>query len=191
MFAYCNNCPVSKSDPSGYDAATDDLNGNGIPDYLENRWVALTEAEIARQNGNEYIDPNKLPNPKSGYVPPKGNPNPRKVRNPNGRGYGWPAQDGGVWVPDNSMDGGPGWVVQYPNGRHEHHYPDGHVRKHNSSTSSIPSTSRAWYTTAWYGVVSFGAVLLIGVCIADDLVGFAPDDVYIEELWNYATMLWE
>jgi hypothetical protein len=49
MFAYCNNCPVIKSDPSGYDAATDDLNGNGIPDYLEARWEDLTEKVKAIQ----------------------------------------------------------------------------------------------------------------------------------------------
>lgn len=82
------------------------------------------------------VDPKTPPPPKTGYTPPKKGlnygKNKGKVRNPNGPGLGWPAKDGGVWVPDNGMDGGPGWTVQYPNGDHKHVYPDGHVREHFS-----------------------------------------------------------
>ena len=41
MFAYCLNNPVNASDPTGHSSSTD-VNGNGIPDYLEKRWETLT-----------------------------------------------------------------------------------------------------------------------------------------------------
>lgn len=44
MFAYCENNPVNKSDYLGHASSpTIDLNLNGIPDYLDERYVALTE----------------------------------------------------------------------------------------------------------------------------------------------------
>ena len=52
------------------------------------------------------------------------------MSSPHGPGKGWPAQDGGVWIPNNNMHGGAGWTVQYPDGHHEHVYPDGHRRVH-------------------------------------------------------------
>lgn len=42
MFVYCKNNPVNASDPTGFDSSTDE-DGNGIPDYLEERWRALTK----------------------------------------------------------------------------------------------------------------------------------------------------
>ena len=52
------------------------------------------------------------------YKPPKKGVRSVKdrVKNPNGPGKGWPAKDGGVWIPDNNMHGGSGWTVQYPGG---------------------------------------------------------------------------
>ena len=41
MFAYGNNNPVHNADPTGHDASTD-ADGNGIPDYLDQRWRDLT-----------------------------------------------------------------------------------------------------------------------------------------------------
>ncbi|OHT78227.1 hypothetical protein BKG69_16475 [Mycobacteroides chelonae] len=64
------------------------------------------------------------------YVPPKGGP--RWVPNPNGRGFGWEAADGKVWVPTGpgsparpgGAHGGPQWDVQNPKtGRHENVFP--------------------------------------------------------------------
>ena len=43
MFAYCLNNPVNGADPSGFARnATDDNNHNGIPDYLDEQWIELT-----------------------------------------------------------------------------------------------------------------------------------------------------
>lgn len=57
------------------------------------------------------------------YKQPK-NWNGQKVRNPNGRGAGFPHRGGDVWVPTNH--GGthaPHWDVQHPNGGHTNVYP--------------------------------------------------------------------
>ena len=50
MFAYCENNPVFTVDPSGHFYASVneyqellDIDQNGIPDYLDRRWVAITE----------------------------------------------------------------------------------------------------------------------------------------------------
>jgi RHS repeat-associated protein len=61
------------------------------------------------------------------------------VPNPNGRGYGWQADDGGVWCPTGQAGtpgsgtsgpahGGPHWDVQYPNGDGFNIYPGGRRR---------------------------------------------------------------
>ena len=60
------------------------------------------------------IDP-KSPPDHPGYTPPKKFRG-EKVKNPNGPGRGWPAKDGGVWMPSPKMDGGEGWIIQYPDG---------------------------------------------------------------------------
>ena len=93
------------------------------------------------------IKPNvnpKIPPEHPLYVPPKkGGKN--KVKNPNGPGNGWPAKDGGVWIPDNNMHGGSGWTVQYPGGRHWHAYPGGGTRELEISLYNEKSKSRYRY----------------------------------------------
>ena len=56
------------------------------------------------------------------YKPPK-NWNGRKVKT--GRGYGWPAKNGDVWVPDAHAEGShsPHWDVQHPDGTYDPVYP--------------------------------------------------------------------
>ena len=60
--------------------------------------------------------------------------NGKKVRSPNGRGYGWPDNKGNVWVPTgpevpgNDPHGGPHWDVQGPKGRYKNIYPGGRER---------------------------------------------------------------
>ena len=64
--------------------------------------------------------------------------NGKKVKKPNGRGKGYPAKDGGIWVPTGpggallgttgSAHGGPHWDVQYSNGKYINVYPGGKKR---------------------------------------------------------------
>ncbi len=130
MFAYCGNNPVSRSDAAGSKYARLDDFGGGGPS------VNGAGSKYVVQSQKKYIDPQSPPPPESGYKPPKkglSKNNKGRVKNPNGPGWGWPAKDGGVWVPDNNMDGDPGWVVEYPDGRHWHAYPEGGTRKHHIS----------------------------------------------------------
>ena len=74
----------------------------------------LTASIMAANSIKPNVNP-KIPPEHPLYVPPKkGRKN--KVKNPNGPGKGWPAKDGGVWIPDNNMHGGSGWTVQHPGG---------------------------------------------------------------------------
>jgi len=73
------------------------------------------------------------PAPNDGYNPPKRGPGSDgdKVKNPNGPGWGWAADDGGVWVPTGEgslAHGGPHWDVQYPGGGYLNVYPGGRTR---------------------------------------------------------------
>ncbi len=66
-----------------------------------------------------------------GYKPPK-NWNGKKVKNPNGPGYGWPDDKGRVWMPTgpkpSKAHGGPHWDVQKPDGNYDNVYPGGKIR---------------------------------------------------------------
>ncbi len=140
VFAYANNNPVMYSDPDGHSILA--LIGLAVlaAGILIGFSGDTASNNVAYSQKNQTVDPKKKPNPESGYKPPKKNKNPQKVKNPNGNGRGWPSDDGGVWIPDNTQHGGPGWTVQYPDGSHEHRYPDGHVRTHefkNDNTFEI------------------------------------------------------
>lgn len=68
------------------------------------------------------------PTENDGFIPKK-NWDGKKVRNPNGRGYGWPDDEGNVWVPSGPNGHGcPHWDVQLPNGDHRNIVPGGRVR---------------------------------------------------------------
>ena len=171
MFAYCLNNPVSNVDSSGSIPMRVKLYSDcGISTSVSSSTTnSLSVIGSSQEHSNDYVNPKKIPNPKSGYVPPKKNPNPQKVKNPNGPGRGWPANDGGVWVPDNNMDGGPGWVVQYPGGGHEHHYPDGKVRTHNE-------TNNALLRGLLGGGIMIGSGVAIIIIAVDDLTGIGIAD---------------
>ena len=75
-----------------------------------------------------------MPGPEDGYKRPK-RWDGRRVRNPNGPGYGVPDKDGNVWVPtgvggsfpgsDGRAHGGPHWDIQNPwTGEHENRRPN-------------------------------------------------------------------
>ena len=73
------------------------------------------------------------PGSNEGYAPPKRGLGSKgeMVKNPNGPGRGYLADDGGVWVPTGEgslAHGGPHWDVQYPGGGHKNVYPGGRVR---------------------------------------------------------------
>lgn len=89
-----------------------------------------------------------------------------KVRNPNGPGWGWPAKDGGVWIPSPKMDGGEGWTIQYPGGGHSHAYPGGGVRNHFELEQS---TGRSI-------IMIFSGAAATIYLIANDITGFGVAD---------------
>jgi len=177
LYSYCGNNPVMYTDPSGHSI----LGILGLSAVLIGMifgFTASTPVSDSPSNNFNYstnkdpINPNIPPNPESGYVPPENNPNPSKVKNPNGAGKGWPSNNGGVWVPNNRQDGGPGWTVQFPNGSHEHRYPSGHVRKHDSSgqNSNIKDViiGGAIIAGAGAGIIFIMADDVTGVGVIDD-----------------------
>ena len=78
-----------------------------------------------------------LPTSNDGFVVAK-NWNGKLVKNPNGKGYGYPDKDGNVWVPTGVgvsqprttgiAHGGAHWDVQIQNGKHQNIYPGGKIR---------------------------------------------------------------
>ena len=168
LYAYCSNNPICNIDPFGFGLEK----VFGIIDEIM-ELESITEAVDKYNNGNknhvaEAIDKKNPPNHPD-FKPPKKGGN-QRVRNPNGQNKGWLSKDGGVWVPDDDMDGGEGWVVQYPNGEHWHAYPGGHVRKH---IKYEPPTDDAVI------MIFAGAVVTAGLLLDNTTgVGFA-DDVFI------------
>jgi hypothetical protein len=74
------------------------------------------------QNNINTIDPKKPPTHPD-YEAPK-NWNGQKVKNPNGKGSGWPDKKGRVWMPtnhDNTHNWH--WDVQSPGGKYINIYP--------------------------------------------------------------------
>ena len=159
IFAYCQNNPVNFYDPSGMTC------------------ICLTQRvhprhKCSSSTGNatgvvEAIDPD-VPPDHPDYTPPKKNGD-KKVKNPNGPGRGWPAKDGGVWMPTPNMHGGEGWTVQYPGGGHSHAYPGGKVRNHFQVEQSAGQSIIMIFT---------GAILTVGL-IADDFTGFGIADNFL------------
>ena len=198
FFAYCLNNPVMYSDPTGYESGSYDVGllvicqtfmsamiigttmllGDGMAfanlliengEDIENIFacsLALLDEFFAM--GNAKMGPPDHPD----FTPPKkGN---RRVKNPNGFGYGWEARDGGVWVWTREMHGGDGWTIQYPNGKHSHAYPGGGTRNHFSENSGVLTGA----------VIGFG-VLATAALLADNSTGVGlADDALIPLLWS-------
>jgi RHS repeat-associated protein len=84
-----------------------------------------------KEDEKEFKAPG-IPSEADGFVPAKKWDGSSKVRANNGRGYGYPAKDGSVWVPTGTnpsiAHGGPHWDVQYPDGTYENKYPGGKSR---------------------------------------------------------------
>jgi hypothetical protein len=87
---------------------------------------------LEQELSNHYLEkaPGK-PTKDDGFEPEKGWDGKTLKREPNGKRRGYPAKDGGVWVPtgEGSGDGSSGphggahWDVEYPNGGHENKRP--------------------------------------------------------------------
>ena len=68
------------------------------------------------------------PTKDDGFEAPK-NWDGKKVKNPNGPGYGWPDKRGNVWVPTGpNGHGGPHWDVEGPDNNYENVVPGGGIR---------------------------------------------------------------
>ena len=88
------------------------------------------------------------------------------MKNPNGKGWGWLAQDGGVWVYTPGMHGGEGWTIQYPKGGHSHAYPGGGIRNHFEPEQSTGKSIVMLFA---------GAVITVGLLI-DNFTGIGAID---------------
>ena len=117
MFAYCNNNPIIYKDSDGL-----------VPNALFDVFPAIYGEGGILKESNPKDSPPDHPDFKE---PKKGN---KKGKNPNGPGYGWVDSEGNVWVWDPKMHGGPGWIIQEPDGGHSHAYPGGGTRKHTVGT---------------------------------------------------------
>lgn len=147
MFAYCFNSPCHYADYDGFRVAI--LNG-----------LAQVNAEIFDAASS---NPKDSPPDHPDFIPPKkGN---KKVKNPNGAGWGWLDDKGNVWVWDPKMHGGPGWVIQKPGGGHGHAYPGGGGRNHFEAMPD--STNISIFTKN----IPVGAVIIYGgfvvACVFD------------------------
>ena len=167
VFAYCQNDPINHADPSGFARIR-------IMDSSEN--CSYEWGEKAYSDGgtagnitvNYAINTKTQPPRETGYKPPK-NPDKGKRRAPapGARGEtGWLDKKGNVWVPDVDMDGGEGWRRHYPNGSHDHVYPNGKVRSHDiidghSSQSSKALTYLAIGGYAAWTVVKWGGAVIL------------------------------
>ena len=141
IFAYCNNDPTGLADNGGSRPMA--MSENGIESIEDQIIAAKFNSEAHRKTAlaaatrlSASIDTKSPPPPSSGYKPPKKrNKAKQKVPAPGARGKtGWLDNKGRVWVPDNAMDGGPGWRRHYKDGSHDHVYPNGKVRTHNILT---------------------------------------------------------
>ncbi|MDD7635689.1 MAG: RHS repeat-associated core domain-containing protein [Clostridiales bacterium] len=161
LFAYCGNNPVNLMDSSGtYPIEVDEDPNTVARDYsgIQKSAYWLSKRESNNGKSESPIDPKAEPNHPD-YTPPKKGS--KKVRNPNGFGNGWLADDGGVWVWTPKMHGDPGWTIQYPGGKHSHAYPGGGVRNHFVSQNGGKNSE---------GLVAAGIVVTVFL-IFDDLTG--------------------
>lgn len=93
------------------------------------KYTIVNDPDFHRFYNNDAQAPGK-PTEKDGYIPPK-RWDGKKVKSPNGHGYGWPDHKGSIWIPTgpgSAAHGGPHWDVQHPNGNYENIMPGGHVR---------------------------------------------------------------
>ena len=165
LYSYCFNNPVVYVDPDG----TCPYNGTAAD--FRNLEAGRPPMNCTCVGGNvkniiqASSDMKKTPPDHPAFKPPKkGN---REVKDPNGKGEGWLAKDGGVWVWTPNMHGGDGWTIQYPGGGHSHAYPGGKVRNHFQPEQSTEES----LIMIFVGTVSTVAL------IADDVtvVGIADD----------------
>ena len=172
-FAYCNNNPAMMKDGDGSRPLVGMSPSTETKDERDASFKYMKTSK-ASTGATDKVDPKVPPPPSSGYKPPKKNPTPGKVKNPNGSGKGWPSNDGGVWVPDNTQHGGPGWVEQFPDGSHRHRYPDGHIRGITNTNWDFV-LGGALILTATIGIIWVVANDVTVVGIADDwtLIGLA------------------
>jgi len=96
----------------------------GVKDKESTYTLEELKAKIVNYMSLMYARAPGEPTAKEGFKPKK-NWDKRLVKNPNGGGYGYPDEDGNVWVPTGEGGhGGPHWDKQNPKtGKHTNVFP--------------------------------------------------------------------
>ncbi|WP_341501920.1 RHS repeat-associated core domain-containing protein [Gallaecimonas sp. GXIMD4217] len=142
-YVYVGGNPLISIDPQGLNAITAEggfIIGNfvcgpvcgvvgGAAGFGAGLWIGDELLDAWNEESNELAaDAPGCPTEKDGYEPPK-KWDGKKVRSPNGRGYGYPDKRGNVWVPTGpNGHGGPHWDVQKPGGGYINVHPGGKTR---------------------------------------------------------------
>jgi hypothetical protein len=102
----------------------------GFRFFAKKRRHADEDKKDERKGYNDMQDDAQapgMPTEKDGYEPPK-NWDGKKVKNPNGHGYGYPDKKGRVWIPTGpKAHRGPHWDVQNPDGTYDNILPGGKI----------------------------------------------------------------
>lgn len=134
-----------------------------IDDYINPSKDITPMSSSDQGGGGGYIDGSIQPPPSIGFKKDKKTNEDTKSRNPKSGSYGYKDSKGNYWVPNNTMDGGPGYVREWPDGSHDHVYPNGNVRKHSGKGAANFSAKKIDSSGSWLKLGALGFLLVVTI----------------------------